>query len=98
MHNCLETIKLANRICQRSSVAMETMVKDKERVIEIRKVSSQLIEIDICILKSGLNHIPITVSILSVSVLLDVRKFLSQKIEFVICRSQGWAYLNRPGP
>ena len=34
---------------------METQVKEREGVAEIRKVSSQLIEIDICILKSGLN-------------------------------------------
>ena len=54
MHNCLETTKLANRICQRSSTAMEAKVKDKEGIKEIRNVSDQLIQIDIRILKSGI--------------------------------------------
>ena len=53
MHNCLETVKLANRICQRSSVAMETKVKDIGSIAEVQRVSKQLIEIDICILKAG---------------------------------------------
>ena len=54
MHNCLETVKLANRICQRSAVAMETKVKDTDGISDIQRVSKQLMEIDVYILRAGI--------------------------------------------
>ena len=57
MHNCLETVKLANRICQRSSAVMETKVKDSESLQEVRETSKLMVEMDVCILQSGKKYL-----------------------------------------
>ncbi|XP_060588753.1 tRNA (32-2'-O)-methyltransferase regulator THADA-like [Ruditapes philippinarum] len=52
MHHCLETVKLANRICQKSSVALETKLKDEVLLETYRQVVTQFISIDIKILQT----------------------------------------------
>lgn len=53
MHHCLETVKLANRVCQKTQASLEKKLHDMDNMATFHNISTIFIETDIKILQSG---------------------------------------------